>query len=180
MNKLPDLINKQIIVDTELQIFLDNLENYPEDLHNTQISLFYQQQVECAANIANRVNSWCWAITKLESEAEYYRSQAQRFSKLAKTTENQAKYMKGFIKLTVEKQGGKLPTEHFPKLRVQKTKATLVIDDLYEGNIPQGLIKKLPLSEVLDKTKVREMIEAGHNLSFAQIAEGGTALYGLK
>lgn len=177
---LPSLIRQSIAVDTKLEEFLDSLENYAEESHSSMIGLFYTEQVECSTNLAAKVNSWCWYITKLDNEAEYYREQAKRFSKIASIAENKSKSMKGFLKLTIESQGGKLPTEHFPKLHVQKTKATLVINDNYQGSVPDGLLKQLPLSEVLDKAKVREMIDNGNQLAFAELQEGGKALYGLK
>lgn len=178
--KLPQLLQQSNKVDSELVKFLETIEDYPEDEQLLCIERLYQAQLSCAEDVAHKVNAWCWVILKLESEAEFYRAQAARFSKLAKTSENKAKSMKGFIQATIEANGGKLPTEHFPKLRNQKTRASLTIDDEYIGEVPFYLYKTLPLSETLDKEKVREMLNAGHTLAFASFSESGKALYGLK
>lgn len=178
--KLPELLEQSKASDSELVKFLESIEDYPEDEQLACIERLYQAQLLCAEDIANKVNAWCWIILKLESEAEFYRSQAARFTKLAKTSENKAKSMKGFIQATVEANGGKLPTEHFPKLRNQKTRSSLTIDDNYTGEVPFFLYKTLPLSETLDKEKVREMLNSGNELAFASFSEAGVALYGLK
>lgn len=177
---LPEINAEATLLEEELNSLLEeNTELTPEE-EQIGIEAIYQRWLTNQQELKERVNAWCWVITRLLESASYFRSQAQRFEKLARTMENRANSMKGYLQLTVEASGGKLPTQDFPKLATRKSPDSVEIDNTYNGNIPDKYLKPLDLEDRVSKTSIKQALKDGVDLPFAKLVSKGKLLVGLK
>jgi hypothetical protein len=181
--KLTQLNKQQLEIQKKIEDFLLCLDLNDQDLTETEqlekIEAYYESLKTNTEQLAEQANAWCWVITKLLKEKDYYREQAQRFSKMASTTENRAIAMKKYLQHTVEQQGGKLTCADF-KLATRATQASVVIDSSYTGQIPPEYFKEVKLEDRLDKRYIKQALTDGYDLPFAKLGEKGTALFGVK
>jgi hypothetical protein len=179
--KLTELNKQQAEIEQQIEDFLLSLDEHDltEEEQLQEIEAYYKSLKANTELLKEQANAWCWVITKLLKEKDYYREQAQRFSKMASTTENRAIAMKNYLQFTVEQNGGRLECSDF-RLSTRATAAKVEIDGNYVGDIPPEYFKEVKLEDRLDKKYIRQVLAEGHELPFAKLGEKGTALFGLK
>lgn len=177
---LPEINAESTQLEGELNSLLDGDNELTPEEEQAGIEGIYQRWLVNQQEFKIRVNAWCWVITRLLESASYFRSQAQRFEKMARTMENRANSMKGYLQLTVEASGGKLPTRDFPKLATRVTPASVEIDNSYNGEIPQEFLKPLNLEDRVSKLTIKQALKDGVDLPFAKLTSKGKTLVGLK
>jgi hypothetical protein len=179
--KLTEIIQQQETIEKEIESFLSSLDE--QDLTEAEqlelIQDYYEALKINTEQLTERANAWCWVISKLLKQKDYYREQAQRFSKMASAIENKAIAMKKYLQHTVEQRGGRLECADF-KLATRATGAAVVIDINYIGQIPPEYFKEVKLEDRLDKRYIKQALVDGYELPFAKLGEKGTALFGIK
>jgi Siphovirus Gp157 len=179
--KLTEIIQQQETIEKEIEVFLTSLDE--QDLTEAEqlqlIEGYYKALQTNTEQLTQQANAWCWVISKLLKQKDYYREQAARFSKMASATENKAIAMKKYLQYTVEQNGGRLECADF-KLATRATTAPVVIDCNYVGQIPPEYFKEVKLEDRLDKRYIKQALTDGYDLPFAKLGEKGTALFGVK
>ena len=177
---LPEINAEASLLEQELNSVLDGESDLTPEEELVGIDSIYQRWLVNQQELKERANAWCWVIVRLLESASYFRQQAQRFEKLARTMENRANSMKQYLLLTVEANGGKLPTKDFPKLSIRTTQPSVEIDNSYKGDIPDKYLKALDVEDRVSKLSVKEALKDGIVLPFAKLSSKGKTVAGLK
>lgn len=178
MTTLPKIQKDINSINDKLQ---EAIETFDDDNFEVELDIFWKQYSIARGALEDKINAWCWVILRLQKETEYYKEQAQRFSQMARASENKVKRMKSYLELTIEEQGGKMPVRDFPKLRLQSNQQKVWIDNDYIGDIPHDLLKEdnLKLEDKLDKTAIKQALKRGESFDFAGLSESTKSLRGL-
>lgn len=122
-----------------------------------------------------KIDNYCALIRELEAHAEARWAEARRIRELSEADERNAERLKNRLKAFLDIQGiAKLETLRF-KLSVQKNggKARLIVPEQWEDE-PSSAPERFHRRVIqLDKTAIREAIEAGEEIDGCAIAERG-------
>lgn len=180
MTTLPEIQQQFNSIDEALKGAINTLD---EDNFDVELQGFWQQYSVAKGVLEDKINAWCWVITRLQKDAEYYREQAARFTQMARVTENKISSMKNYLSMTIEEHGhnNALPTKDFPKLKLAKGQKSVVVDNDYIGDIPQEFLKviAIEIEDRVDKNKVKQFLKDGNTLEWAVLKEGNKSLRGL-
>lgn len=123
-----------------------------------------------------KLDAYAALITEMQARAEVRKGEAKRLMELAAADENRAKLLKDRLKWFFETHNLKtLETSRY-KLSLAKNggKAPLVIDQsVLVSRIPERFQK---VSVDFDTAAIRDALERGERLNFAQLGERGTSM----
>ena len=155
------------LVGIEALLESDNLD--PAQLEELTLSL-----VETEEGFEEKVESYCGIIGELEALAEARHREAVRLATLTSETQNKAIRLRNALKdALLRTNRNKVQTTRY-NVRVQKAggkQPMLLHTDAVPGEWTVSEVVVRP-----DKTRIREALEAGEVLEFAELAERGTLL----
>lgn len=123
-----------------------------------------------------KLDGYCALITEMMARAEVRKAEAKRLMELAASDENHARLLKDRLKWFFETHGLKtLDTARY-RLSLAKNggKAPLILKDGVEPNVLPERFQKVSIDP--NTTAIREALERGERLDFAQLGERGTSL----
>ena len=123
-----------------------------------------------------KLDEYAALITEMLTRAQVRKTEAKRMMELATADENRAKILKDRLKWFFETHGLKtLETDRY-KLQIQRNggKAPLILkDSLSPNELPESFQKVIIEPNI---TAIREALEAGKYLDFAQLGDRGTSI----
>ena len=138
-------------------------ETDPEDLADTLEAL--------TDDIGDKAEGYACVIKELQAEQEKFKAESKRLADHADTIGNNIQRMKDHLLQNMRAMGiGKIQTEHF---KVSEVKNGGKLPIRYTGDVPEEYQIMEPKT---DTAKIREALEAGEVLEFAELAERGTHL----
>ncbi len=123
-----------------------------------------------------KLDGYAALITEMQARAEVRKAEAKRLMELAAADDNRAKLLKDRLKWFFEAHNLKTVDTTRYRLFLAKNggKAPLVIDQsVMVSRIPERFQK---VSVDFDKEAIREALERGEHLNFAQLGERGTSI----
>lgn len=124
---------------------------------------------------ADKFDRYGHVISDLTLRASGYKERAKALAAAAAVLENSAERMKACLKEFMERHEMDRVDGEWYRFRVQKNggKVPLVISDVDMAELPEELLRR---TVEIDHGRVRAMLEAGMDLSFAKLGERGTNL----
>lgn len=159
----------------------DDLEKLNELLDECGDDVEQQQLInswleELGEEQDKKLDGYAALITEMQARAEVRKAEAKRMMELATADENRALQLKERLKWFFETHGLKTVETARYKLQIQRNggKAPLILKDgLSPTELPERFQK---VSINPDTVAIREVLERGEKLDFAQLGERGTSI----
>lgn len=129
----------------------------------------------------NKVNSWVWVIRGLIASATFLRKEAAALSKQAQRLEKAADKMSEYLLSAMKTTDNREVKTKFYRLKIQKASAVpVIIDNNYNGDIPDKFLKPRDLEQIVSKVAVAQALKAKEEVPFAKLGEASEFIGGLK
>lgn len=151
----------------------DLLEEKQGDISDEEEAAIIDQWLqENLSDLDKKVDSYVGLIKEFETEAVVKQARADSIAEQAKIAQNRANRLKGrMMKLLLQQNLQKLIGEEFT-IAVHGNGGRQIID-VNEAAVPSQFKKKI---EVIDYDKIRQELESGHTLPFAELQPRGKHL----
>ena len=149
------------------------IEN-PEVLESDEVQeVFESLRKELDTEFASKMDSIAAMITNLQAMAKVRKDEASRLARLAEIDENKAKYVKEWVKQTLQSMD-------VPKLKTDRYNITVANNGGKQpleitGDVPPDYLTVTQVSEV-NKDLIRHRLDSGDDLGFARYLDRGTHL----
>lgn len=123
-----------------------------------------------------KLDGYAALITEMTARAAVRKAEGQRMLELAAVDENRARLLKDRLKVFFETHNLKTVETSRYKLQIQRNggKAPLILDESVPANrLPEQFQR---VSVDFDTTAIREALERGETLEFAQLGERGVSM----
>lgn len=123
-----------------------------------------------------KLDNYAGLISEMSARAEVRKAEAKRLMELAQADENRAKMLKDRLKIFFETHNLKTVETVRYKLSLAKNggKVPLILDDSIPATQLPEQFQRVSVDP--DTAAIREALEAGQQLAFAQLGERGTCL----
>lgn len=161
-------------ISDDLEKLHELLDESGDDIQQQELIAQWFEQLETERD--RKLDDYCALISEIVARAEVRKTEAKRLMELAATDENKARLLKERLKWFLETHNFKtLETPRYRLLVAKNGGKTPVI--LKDGLTPTQLPERFQKVSIdLNTTAIREALEAGENLDFAQLGDRGTSL----
>jgi t-SNARE complex subunit (syntaxin) len=174
-NSLPDPTPARTLFSISADI--QQLNAVLDDLDDTEQQQFITDWLENLETERDRkLDNYATLITELEARADVRKAEAKRLMELVAADEKRAKLLKERLKYFFEtNQLKKVETNRYRLSLVKHGgKAPLILDESVEATLLPERFRRVNIEP--DTKAIREALEAGEQLDFAQLGDRGSSI----
>ena len=170
----PTLTRSLFSISEDLEKLSELLDECGDDAEQQElINSWFEQLGE---ERDRKVDNYCALVTEMQARSEVRKAEAKRLMELAAEDEKRARLLKDRLKWFFETHNLKTVETARYKLSIQRNggKAPLILDQSVPSTSLPERFQKVSIEP--NTTAIRNALEAGEDLDFAQLGDRGTSL----